>query len=179
MFGSDNYGIEHHIVTIAKGLTRSNAAEGSSLFLGRDLAAAYLPLEVVVDRGDGPLQALFAEVVQQHLIPSLRKDMRDTIPHLTGAYYAYGLDHHVGSPTQTELRTCTFQAPLPSTGEAASRTRGLREKLIGVRSPGMPSGEMQATGLTCGSSSASATVLIGPPAPRPVREQRSARPSSG
>ena len=88
--------------------------------------------------------------------------MRDAIAHLAGADHAYGLDRHVGSPSQTDS-AANSQAPLPSTGEAVSRTRGLREKLIGVRSPGMPSGEMRRPrALICGSSSASATVLIGP-----------------
>ena len=57
-----------------------------------------------------------------------------------------------------------LQCPSPNVGEALSSVRLLRDKPIGVLKPGRPSGAiLSPRALICGSSIASATLLIGPP----------------
>jgi hypothetical protein len=60
----------------------ADARHGGGLVLGGDLAARDLTFDVAVDRGERLVEAVLADVVQQHVIARQREDMGDAVAHL-------------------------------------------------------------------------------------------------
>ena len=79
---------------------RLDPADGGLALRLLDAAGGDLAREIAVDRGETRLDALLADVVQEHLVAGQRADMGDAAAHLARADHAYlvQLRRHFSSP---------------------------------------------------------------------------------
>ena len=81
-----------HICQLQRGLDPGHCGV---LHIGRDLAARHLPIEVLGNKRHRLVQRLLRDVRHQNVKPCHRKDMGDTVAHLTGADNSDRLDIHL------------------------------------------------------------------------------------